>query len=337
MKRYVTIILLALVFLATSLYAATTDFTANSDVTVSAVTFGESTADMLILNNSTAESWVYNAGAFTITNPGTFKVGSSDAAVKTFRMTQGGSTVACALNTTPGTDYVTAPIAAATYTVVPSALTTCQDVCTSVSHAATLNTYPTCGAATCNSGYELWGSGATAICSAASSSGGGSSGGGGGGGGGTPAIPAIPAVPGISPAIPAFSALIHASPRAAFNRRLIAGSVGSDVKNLQQFLNSNGFVVATIGAGSPGKETTTFGPATARALIRYQIARGIIQTATDDGAGEFGPKTRNAVNNTDTATPPVLTSDRQALLNSLRLQLNQLLEQLRQLQAQGQQ
>ena len=129
MKKYLITSLLALVFLVTIAVAATTDFTANSDVTVSAVTFGASTADMLILNNSTGESWSYDAGTFTVTNPGTFNVGSSDSAVKTVRMTQGGSTVACALNTTPSTSSVTAPTAAATYTVVPSALTTCQDIC----------------------------------------------------------------------------------------------------------------------------------------------------------------------------------------------------------------
>jgi len=45
-----------------------------------------------------------------------------------------------------------------------------------------------------------------------------------------------------------------------FNRNLTVGSVGSDVKCLQVLLNTNGFKVATTGAGSPGAETSTFGP-----------------------------------------------------------------------------
>jgi hypothetical protein len=76
-----------------------------------------------------------------------------------------------------------------------------------------------------------------------------------------------------------------------FNRDLELGAVGEDVRQLQKFLNSNGFVVATNGAGSAGNETTYFGPATQAALIRFQIAKGITPAS-----GYFGPITRGFIN-----------------------------------------
>lgn len=75
-----------------------------------------------------------------------------------------------------------------------------------------------------------------------------------------------------------------------FKTDLASGSLGSDVKALQQFLNAHGYTVATSGAGSLGNETTRFGPATKAALIRYQKAKGITPAA-----GYFGAKTRAAV------------------------------------------
>jgi len=44
----------------------------------------------------------------------------------------------------------------------------------------------------------------------------------------------------------------------------------SEIKKLQQFLNNNGFVIATSGVGSKGRETDTFGPATVKALTAFQ-------------------------------------------------------------------
>jgi peptidoglycan hydrolase-like protein with peptidoglycan-binding domain len=72
-----------------------------------------------------------------------------------------------------------------------------------------------------------------------------------------------------------------------FTRSLEVGSTGSDVKMLQQFLNQNGFIVATVGAGSPGSETEVFGPATRSALIRFQTTHGIVPAL-----GYFGPVTQ---------------------------------------------
>jgi hypothetical protein len=56
-------------------------------------------------------------------------------------------------------------------------------------------------------------------------------------------------------------------------------------------LNTHGFVVAPNGAGSPGNETTFFGPATQRTLIKFQTANNI-----RPAAGYFGVLTRGIVN-----------------------------------------
>lgn len=76
-----------------------------------------------------------------------------------------------------------------------------------------------------------------------------------------------------------------------FKANLTIGSLGSEVKALQQFLNSHGYPVAASGAGSPGNETTRFGALTKAALIKYQKAKGITPAV-----GYFGPITRAAMN-----------------------------------------
>lgn len=64
---------------------------------------------------------------------------------------------------------------------------------------------------------------------------------------------------------------------------------GADIKTLQQWLNSNGFTIATTGAGSLGNETSTFGTLTYKALIKFQTNQGLPQT------GYLGPLTRTAI------------------------------------------
>lgn len=167
-----------LLFLASGIlvWAAVTDFVANNNIVVSSVTFGSGTADMLVMDGSQAESWSYNAGTFTITNPATdntFKVGSSDNSVEAIRVLQAGTMVACAYNQTAGTSYVELPTSAGTYTIDPSASdTACQNLCSSLDQAASYNDYPTCGAASCESGYQISGSGSSAICVANTTGGG---------------------------------------------------------------------------------------------------------------------------------------------------------------------
>lgn len=76
-----------------------------------------------------------------------------------------------------------------------------------------------------------------------------------------------------------------------FKANLTIGSLGSEVKMLQEFLNARGYTVAVSGAGSLGNETARFGLATKAALMKYQKAKGITPAS-----GYFGIKTRAAVN-----------------------------------------
>jgi len=57
-----------------------------------------------------------------------------------------------------------------------------------------------------------------------------------------------------------------------FTQNLKMGATGGQVMWVQQFLNNHGFTVAKTGAGSPGNETSHFGPATKAAVIAFQNA-----------------------------------------------------------------
>ncbi|MFH2136589.1 MAG: peptidoglycan-binding domain-containing protein, partial [Patescibacteria group bacterium] len=76
-----------------------------------------------------------------------------------------------------------------------------------------------------------------------------------------------------------------------FTRDLKIGMIGEDVKELQVYLNRNGFILATEGPGSPGNETNYFGMLTQAALINFQKANNI-----SPAAGYFGPATRGVAN-----------------------------------------
>lgn len=82
---------------------------------------------------------------------------------------------------------------------------------------------------------------------------------------------------------------ITTSGGAPITRILQYRDVSEQVRNLQKFLNANGFFVSTSGPGSPGFETTRFGPATFQALIKFQKSVGL------PGTGFFGPRTMAVV------------------------------------------
>lgn len=92
----------------------------------------------------------------------------------------------------------------------------------------------------------------------------------------------------------------------AFTRTLTVGMRGDDVMNLQKFLNENGAQIASSGAGSPGNETTYFGPKTRTALAAYQAAQNPPITPS---VGFFGPKTKTYVNGLLAVVPPPASGD----------------------------
>jgi len=92
-----------------------------------------------------------------------------------------------------------------------------------------------------------------------------------------------------------------------FNTNLTMGSKGTDVMNLQKVLNAtDGTQLATVGAGSPGMETSFFGGVTRTAVIKFQQKYGITPAV-----GYVGAITRAKLNSMNTGTtttvPPVVT------------------------------
>ena len=63
-----------------------------------------------------------------------------------------------------------------------------------------------------------------------------------------------------------------------FPKNLQLHDIGPDVLLLQQFLNSQDFVVAQTGAGSPGNETNYFGTLTYKALVAFQATHSLPAT-----------------------------------------------------------
>ncbi len=84
-----------------------------------------------------------------------------------------------------------------------------------------------------------------------------------------------------------------------FNIDLKLGFKNDSVKTLQQYLNSQGFVVALSGPGSPGNETPIFGSLTKQALIKFQeyYSNEILKPlGLNRGTGNFFASTRNFIN-----------------------------------------
>lgn len=102
----------------------------------------------------------------------------------------------------------------------------------------------------------------------------------------------------------------------SFERSLRLGDTGADVRQLQRFLNAQGFMVTTFGPGSVGQETAYFGPATQAALIRFQNAYAsqvLTPVGLSQGTGFFGASTRAFVNlftalDTTSSTPTSVTT-----------------------------
>lgn len=112
-----------------------------------------------------------------------------------------------------------------------------------------------------------------------------------------------------------FSPTILFSATVDFSRTLSLGSRGEDVRALQKFLNiDSDTTVAVFGAGSIGNETNYFGPATKRAVIKFQekYRSDILEPiGLSFGTGFFGSGTRAkviALKNTATPIPLAVSS-----------------------------
>ncbi len=108
----------------------------------------------------------------------------------------------------------------------------------------------------------------------------------------------IPNTPETVPSTPS-TPIAPASGGQSFTRTLRVGVTNTDVKRLQIFLNQQGFTVAKKGAGSPGHETTYFGPATKVALMKFQLAyksQTLDPQELKAPTGFFGVDTMKAVN-----------------------------------------
>ena len=84
-----------------------------------------------------------------------------------------------------------------------------------------------------------------------------------------------------------------------FTQNLKAGSSGGEVMALQKFLNSHGAQVSASGAGSPGNETSYFGPATKAAVIKFQNAYAsdiLAPVGLTAGTGNWFASTRAKAN-----------------------------------------
>lgn len=83
-----------------------------------------------------------------------------------------------------------------------------------------------------------------------------------------------------------------ASASFSFSGILSQGSTGQDILVLQRILNADPDTqVSVSGAGSPGNETQTFGPATKSALLKFQKKYNLTQTGIVD------EKTKTTLNN----------------------------------------
>jgi peptidoglycan hydrolase-like protein with peptidoglycan-binding domain len=83
---------------------------------------------------------------------------------------------------------------------------------------------------------------------------------------------------------------VQAEATFTFNQNLKFGIISPEVKELQKFLNANGYLLALTGPGSLGNETNKFGPLTKKAILKFQKANGLVSD------GIVGPFTRQVVN-----------------------------------------
>ena len=89
-------------------------------------------------------------------------------------------------------------------------------------------------------------------------------------------------------------------PGTTFSMNLKKGSTGTAVMQLQQFLNSSpDTMIASVGAGSPGNETTYLGPLTTAAIKKFQTkyaSNVLAPVGLSVATGYWGPSSRAEAN-----------------------------------------
>ncbi len=109
----------------------------------------------------------------------------------------------------------------------------------------------------------------------------------------------FPVLPGArsGDAVPAIGRVPADVQKAVIKKDAKMGDISPDVILIQRALNKDpGTAVAKKGVGSPGKETTYFGPATKAAVQKFQLKHGLVKNSKDPGYGSVGPKTRARMN-----------------------------------------
>ena len=109
--------------------------------------------------------------------------------------------------------------------------------------------------------------------------------GGGGGGGSSGSVPSTPLATPVAPTVAKPSVVAQlVSP--VFNGNLNIGSRGADVLRLQELLKADKDIYPE------GLVTGYYGPATQRAVLRFQLKHGVVKNDKELGAGRLGPLTR---------------------------------------------
>ncbi len=113
------------------------------------------------------------------------------------------------------------------------------------------------------------------------------------------------------------------------------GMTSSGVLTLQQMLNQTGFVIASVGAGSPGQETTKYGSLTRDAVRRFQCAQNIVCSGDESttGYGMVDARTYQALTQvfhakTTSLTPVSGSLDKAAEIAQVESQISSLTGQL---------
>ncbi|MFH1292316.1 MAG: peptidoglycan-binding domain-containing protein, partial [bacterium] len=110
--------------------------------------------------------------------------------------------------------------------------------------------------------------------------------------------------------------------RHTFTKSLQIGSKNSEVKELQKYLNNNGFVISNSGPGSKNHETDFFGDLTRQTLIKFQDyhADKILKPAgLSKGTGYFGLSTIKFINTNKDCQKEVLTLPEEPTKQTVKL------------------